>query len=103
MAVLRLCCHTRASIAGAFGILVPPPAMEPWSPALGAWSLIHQTTREVPVFGASRVIYLEVELLRPVVTVELHEAPLAIFWFVTFLEVTQRAPRVMWELPCLPQ
>ena len=27
-------------------------------PALGAWSLIHRTPREVPVCGASRGIYL---------------------------------------------
>lgn len=95
MAVLCLHCHTQASLAGAFGLLVPPPGMEPRSPALEAWSLIYRTTREVPVCGTLRGIYLEVELLQPVVTVEPHEAPLAIFWFVTFLEVTQRAPGVM--------
>ena len=30
--------------------LVPWPGIEPRSPALGAWSLSHWTTREVPVF-----------------------------------------------------
>ena len=29
--------------------LVPSPGMEPGLPALGAWSLRHWTTREVPV------------------------------------------------------
>ena len=28
--------------------LVPSPGIKPWSPALEAWSLSHQTTREVP-------------------------------------------------------
>ena len=32
----------------ACGILVPPPRIEPRPPALGAWSLNHWTTREVP-------------------------------------------------------
>ena len=31
--------------------LVPRPGIEPGSPALGAWSLSHWTTREVPIFG----------------------------------------------------
>ena len=30
--------------------LVPRPGMEPGHPALGAWSLTHWATREVPVF-----------------------------------------------------
>ena len=81
--------RTQASLAGAFGLLVPRPGMEPRSPALGAWSLIHWTPREVPVCGASRGIYLQVDLLQPVVTVGLHEAPFALFWCVIFLEVTQ--------------
>ena len=46
VAVLCLHCHTQASLAGAFGLLVPPPGMEPRSPALGAWSLIYETTRK---------------------------------------------------------
>ena len=29
--------------------LVPGPRIQPKSPALGMWSLHHQTTREVPV------------------------------------------------------
>ena len=29
--------------------LVPQPGMEPGPPALGAWSLSHWTTREVPL------------------------------------------------------
>ena len=31
--------------------LVPWPGIEPGSPALGAWSLSHWTTREVPLLG----------------------------------------------------
>ena len=31
--------------------LVPWPGIEPGTPALGAWSLIHCTTREVPCFS----------------------------------------------------
>jgi len=34
----------------AWGILVPPPGIEPVSPALEAWSLNHWTAREVPRF-----------------------------------------------------
>ena len=44
------------SLVGACGLLVmacmwdliPHPGIEPGSPALGAWSLTHWTTREVP-------------------------------------------------------
>ena len=35
-------------LVAACGILVPLPGIEPGPPALGAWSLILQTTREVP-------------------------------------------------------
>ena len=40
-----------AAPALSFGLLdlVPWPGMEPGPPALGAWSLRHWTTREVPV------------------------------------------------------
>ena len=33
----------------ACGLLVPQPGIEPVSPALGAWSANHWTTREVPL------------------------------------------------------
>ena len=33
--------------------LVPSPVIELRLPALGAWSLIHSTTREVPVVNSS--------------------------------------------------
>ena len=29
--------------------LIPPPRIQAWSPALGAWSLSHWTTKEVSV------------------------------------------------------
>ena len=32
----------------AYGILVPHPGIEPAPPAVEAWSLNHQTAREVP-------------------------------------------------------
>ena len=35
-------------LVAAYGILVPWPGIEPRTPALGAWSLSHWTTREVP-------------------------------------------------------
>ena len=37
--------------------LVPWPGMETWSPALGAWSLSHWTTSEVPETKALAITY----------------------------------------------
>ena len=58
-------CHVQDLLVAACGIsscsmqdLVLWPGLEPRPPALGAWSLSHWTTREVPVclwFGCSRL------------------------------------------------
>ena len=41
-----LSCGRRALSCGVQD-LVPQPGIEPWPPALGAWSLTHWTTRKV--------------------------------------------------------
>ena len=38
------------SVAACMWDLVPQPGLEPGPPALGAWSITHWTTREVPPF-----------------------------------------------------
>ena len=56
LAVLGLCCSTRASLKLQHldlvicGILVPRPGMEPGPPVLGAQCLSHWTTREILCF-----------------------------------------------------
>ena len=44
-----LSCSAHNLFAAVVGMwdLVPQPGIEPWLPALGAWSLSHRTTREV--------------------------------------------------------
>ena len=42
---------------GALRILVPRPGMEPMPPALGAWSLNHWTTREVPILTSWSLLF----------------------------------------------
>ena len=43
----------------AWGILVPPPGIEPIPPAMEAWSLNHWTTREVPISVCLETTYHE--------------------------------------------
>ena len=67
LAAPGLHCSTWASLVAACGILVPQPGMEPGPPALGAWSLNHWTTREVPsecfLYQVGRTVRQDLDLL----------------------------------------
>ena len=60
-------CHVLVAAHGIFSCgmwdLVPWPGIEPWAPALGAWSLSHWTTRDVPEITFKRIFFLNVSSL----------------------------------------
>ena len=55
--------HVNVLVAVCMWDLVPQPGIEPWPPALGARSLTHWTTREVP--GVSWFEFSQIRDLRP--------------------------------------